>query len=143
MPVRSVQYVELLCKLPLHNLIIPLSFNLVLLIMCAVFGFLTRKLPDNFNESWYIFISVATTIFIWIAFLPTYIMAFYAYHKAALLSLVLILNSSVTIFCLYLPKLYALFFVDEAKIKVTNFDTTTFSKDDTNSVTTTVTDASI
>ena len=127
MPVRSVKYVELLCNMPLYSLIIPFSYNMLLLFLCAVFGFLTRKLPDNFNESWYIFISVATTIFIWVAFLPTYIMAFYAYHKAALLSFVLILNSLVTAMCLHLPKIYALFFVDESKIKITNFDNSEFS----------------
>ena len=56
-------------------------------------------------------------------------MAFYAYHKAALLSFVLILNSAVTIVCLYLPKIYALYFVDESKIKTTNFESSTFSND--------------
>ena len=129
MPVSSVKYVELLCNMPLHSLLTPLSYNMILLLLCAVFGFLTRKLPDNFNESWYIFISVSTTIFIWVAFLPTYIMAFYAYHKAALLSFVLILNSTVTAVCLHIPKIYALFFVEETQIKVSNFDNSAFSSD--------------
>ena len=127
-PVRTTEYVELLCNMPLMSLVIPLSFNISLLLLCAVFGFLTRKLPDNFNESWYIFISVSTTIFIWIAFLPTYLMAFYAYHKAALLALALILNASVTILCLFVPKIYALYFVDEKNIKITNFDFETSTK---------------
>ena len=122
MPVPTERYVELLCDLPLYNLVVPLSYNLLLLLLCAIFGFLTRKLPDNFNESWYIFISVTTTLFVWIAFLPTYFVSFYAYHKAALLALALILNSAVTALCLFAPKLYALFYVDEKMIKVTNFE---------------------
>lgn len=128
MPVSTEPFVELVCDISLYNLIIPISFNILLLFLCSVFGFLTRKLPDNFNESWYIFISVSTTIFIWIAFLPTYMMAFYAYHKGALLSLALILNASVTVICIFVPKIYALYFVDEAGIKISNFNHDNFGQ---------------
>ena len=120
MPVPTTEHVELSCLLPVVNLLSPLCYNILLLLLCAVYGFMTRKLPDNFNESWYIFISVTTTLFVWIAFLPTYFMAFYAYHKSALLGFALILNGVVTVLCLFAPKLYALYFVDESGIKVTN-----------------------
>lgn len=126
MPVRTEPHVELLCSLPLINLLTPLSFNLLLLILCAIYGFLTRKLPDNFNESWYIFISVTTTLFVWIAFLPTYFLAFYSYHKAALLALALILNGGVTCLCLYSPKVYALYYIKEENIQISSFDKTDF-----------------
>ncbi len=128
MPILTEDFVELLCDMSLYNLVIPLSFNLFLLVLCAIFGFLTRKLPDNFNESWYIFISDITTIFIWIAFLPTHMIAFYAYHKAALLSLALFLNASVTSICLFGPKIYALYYVDENLIKISNFNAKHFEK---------------
>ncbi len=131
MPVATEKYVELLCNMTLYSLVIPLSYNLLLLFLCAVFGFLTRALPDNFNESWYIFMSVTTTIFIWIAFLPTYIMAFYAYHKAALLALALILNMSITKLCLFVPKVYVVYFVNEKDIKVTDFKESEFSTTET------------
>ena len=118
MPVSTIQRVELQCKLPLQNLLIPLSYNIILLLLCAIFGFLTRKLPDNFNESWYIFIAVTTTMFVWIACLPTYFVAFYAYHKAALLALGLIMNGIVISLCLYAPKIYAIYYVDEKDIQI-------------------------
>ena len=121
MPVTTEKFVELLCNISIVNILLPLSFNFILLLLCAVFGFLTRKLPDNFNESWYIFISVITTIFIWIAFLTTNLLAFYAYHKAALLALALILNSFIVLICLFGPKIYAVYFVNEKDIKITNF----------------------
>ena len=82
----------------------------------------------------YIFISVSTTLFVWIAFLSTYMLAFYAYHKAALLSLVLILNAVATVICLYVPKIYAVYFVEENKIKTTNFDSLDFSTTETSEV---------
>ncbi len=55
-------------------------------------------------------------------------MAFYAYHKVALLSLALILNALVTILCLFVPKIYVIFFVDEHDIKVTKFCSKSFDK---------------
>ncbi len=121
MPILTQRLVELHCYMSTWNLTFPLAFNLFLLTLCALFGFLTRKLPDNYNESWFVFISVTTTLFVWVAFLPTHMMAFYAYHKTALLSLVLYLNASVTLLCLFVPKLFAVFFVDEKEIKITNF----------------------
>jgi len=89
---------------------------LVLVIGCAGHAFLTRKLPENFNESWYIFVSVATTSFLWVVFLPTYFSMFEAYLQSALLAFCLFVNGTVTLFCLYLPKVYAIYFVDEDDI---------------------------
>ncbi len=90
--------------------------------------FYSRSLPENFNESWYIFLSVFTTLFIWIAFLPTYFNAFYAYHKSALLALALILNGLVVLICLFGPKVYALFYIEEGDIKISNFSGSSNSK---------------
>ncbi len=113
MPIPSEKYVELYCHLPIEGLLIPLCFNLILLCLCAVYGFLTRKLPENFNESWYIFVSVSTTAFLWLVFLPTYFTTFYAYHQAALIAFCLIINASLTLICLYVPKIYAIYFISE------------------------------
>lgn len=132
MPVRTDEYVELVCTWEETAMLIPLSYNLGLLLLCALYGFLTRKLPDNFNESWYIFISVCTTAFLWIAFLPTYYSAFYAFHKSVLLAVAIILNVTVVMICLFVPKLYALWFLEEGDIKVTNFSSRGFDSNKTN-----------
>lgn len=105
--------VELTCKNPLPALILPLSFNILLLLLCGIYGYLSRKLPENFNESWYIFVSVATTIFLWIVFLPTYFTMFYVYYKVIILAICLIINATLTLLCLFMPKIYALFFISE------------------------------
>lgn len=120
MQIPTEKHVELFCDLPLEGLLIPLAYNLTLIILCAVYGFLTRKLPENFNESWYIFISVSTTTFLWIVFIPTYFTTFHAYHQAALLAFCLILNASITLLCLYIPKIYAIYFIDEDQLKFVN-----------------------
>ncbi len=118
MQVLTEKHVELYCYLPLEGLLIPLAYNLILILLCATYGFLTRKLPENFNESWYIFVSVATTSFLWVVFLPTYFTVFHAYHQAALLAFCLILNASITLLCLYAPKVYALYYMDEANLLI-------------------------
>lgn len=81
---------------------------------------MVRKLPENFNESWYIFVSVATTTFLWVVFLPTYFTTFYAHHQSALLASCLIINATVTLLCLYLPKFYALYFIEEQNMVFLN-----------------------
>ena len=112
------KYVELFCDLPLQGLLPPLTLNLTFLLICAIYGFLTRKLPENFNESWYIFVSVATTTFLWLVFLPAYFTAFYAVHQVALLASCLTINALVTLFCLYVPKIYAIYFIDEDNLQL-------------------------
>ena len=128
MPVPTVKTVELHCWQDQMSLLLPLTYNLLLILCCSILAFLTRKLPDNFNESWYIFLSVSTTLFIWIAFLPTYYAAFFAYHKAALLALALTLNGAVTILCLFGPKIYALLYIPEKDIKITDFANNSFEQ---------------
>ncbi len=124
MPIPTKKYVELVCEVPLSGFIGCLSYNLFFMLCCAVFGYLNRKLPENFNESWYIFVSVSTTTFLWMVFLPAYFTTFYAYYQAALLSFCLFLNATVTLLCLYVPKLYAIYFVDEKKLKFMTVTTT-------------------
>ncbi|XP_074641288.1 metabotropic glutamate receptor 3-like [Tubulanus polymorphus] len=65
MPVLTTPYVELICDLPVPALVIPLSFNILIIFVTAVLGFLTRALPDNFNESRYIFMSALLVIYGW------------------------------------------------------------------------------
>ena len=120
MPMITEEYVEMLCDLPIESLVPPLAYNVLLMVCCSVYAFKARALPDNFNESRYIFVSVCTTLFLWLAFIPTYFSAFYSHQKALLLTLILLLNPSVMLLSLYVPKIYAIFYVDEEKMKLSN-----------------------
>ncbi len=123
MPVTTKKYVEMLCDLPISGLIAPLAYNMVLILSCSLYGFKARALPDNFNESKYIFLSVCTTIFLWLAFIPTYFTAFYATQKTLLLACILLLNPTVILLCLYIPKIYAIYLVDEDHMKISSTGT--------------------
>ena len=113
MQVITVKEVELCCDISLAPFMLCLSYNLLLVFLCAVHAFLTRKLPENFNESWYMFVSVCTTTFLWIVLMPTYFTTFHAKHQAALLAFCLFVNGACTLLCLFLPKIYAIYFVNE------------------------------
>ncbi len=112
-PVLTEKLVELYCDLHVNAFLVPLCYNLILILLCAAHGFLTRSLPQNFNESRFIFFSVCTTTFLWVIFIPVYYSAFYKYHRSALLAFSLILNASITMICLFLPKVYAICFITE------------------------------
>lgn len=117
MPIPTERLVELYCAMPLKAFLPPVVMNMALILLCAAHGFLTRSLPENFNESKFIFVSVCTTTFLWMVFLPTYFTTFYTYHQAALIAFCLILNATITLLCLFVPKIYAIYFVNEANIK--------------------------
>ena len=105
--------VELFCHLPEVGFLTSLGYNVFLTIVCLVFGFKTRKLPENFNESRYIYICVCTTIFLWVAFMPTYFTTSTKIYKNVLLVVSLVMNALITLLTLFVPKIYALFYVDD------------------------------
>ena len=63
-----------------------------------------------------------TITFLWFVFIPTYFTTFYTYHKSILLATCLILNATITLLLLFTPKVYAVYFVNENKIKYGSVD---------------------
>ena len=120
MPMMTEKYVELYCDTPLLGFLIPLSYNLVLILSCTALGYRTRALPDNFNDSKYIFLCSCATVFLWLVLLPTYFAVFYAQHKVILLCLALLLNGGVILLTLFLPKLYAVIWLEEEAQHISN-----------------------
>ncbi|KAH3772752.1 metabotropic glutamate receptor 2-like [Dreissena polymorpha] len=109
MPRRNEKFVELFCNLPHVGLLVSLSYNLVLVVICAFYAFKTRKLPDNYKESRYIAFCVDTTLLIWVTFVPTYFTATRAAAKTTILAVSLLLNASVTLTCLFITRIMSLF----------------------------------
>ena len=113
MPMTSVKFVELNCVQNYVSFLAPITYNVLLILVSGFFGFKVRKLPANFNESGFIFISVSTTLFMWLVFLPIYFTAFYAESRTSIMALCLILNALITLALLFGSKFYAMYFVDE------------------------------
>lgn len=109
MPQRTEKFVELFCKLPTAGLLSSISYNLILVVISTFYAFKTRKLPDNYKESRYIVFCVVTTLLIWTAFVPTYFTTTRAAAKTTILSISLLLHASVTVACLFIPRIRSLY----------------------------------
>jgi len=109
MPVATEAYIELTCAASLTGFMTSLSYNVLLVVICTYYAFKTRTLPDNFNESRYITFCVYTTLLIWLVFIPSYFTTLRVYQQTIVVSSALLLNATVTLLCLFTPKIYALY----------------------------------
>ena len=64
--------VVLKCKCEESSLLISLTYNMLLIIVCTIYAVLTRKIPSSFNESKFIGFTMYTTCIIWLSFCPVY-----------------------------------------------------------------------
>jgi len=65
-------FLVLTCKASQTAILLSLVYNMLLIILCTVFGFKTRKIPQNFNEAKYIAFTMYSTCIVWLAFIPIY-----------------------------------------------------------------------
>ena len=93
---------------PYFGLPVSLCYNLFLLVLSTYFAFLTRKVPDNFNEAKFINVTVYSLCIIWLGFLPAYFVSiqFGTVFESFFLLLAVILSASATLLCLLVPKIF-------------------------------------
>ena len=117
MPTFSEEIVYKECSTHRDNgFLICISFNLVLMGMCASNAFKTRTLPANFNETKYIMFSIYITILLWLSFLSTYFTAQNYILKSFWMGSALLSNVLSTLVFLFLPKLYAVYFLSQEEV---------------------------
>ncbi|XP_038071165.1 metabotropic glutamate receptor-like [Patiria miniata] len=102
-------YIEAYCAFGYGSMVSTLC-NLLLVLACCYYAFKARKVPSNYNESKFIAISVYSTLVFGMAAVPVYITAATVLQKVATLCVAILLNSFLTLSCVYLPKLYAVRF---------------------------------
>ncbi|CAH1156098.1 unnamed protein product [Phaedon cochleariae] len=97
---------------------IAFTYPIFLIVVCTVYAVLTRKIPEAFNESKHIGFTMYTTCVIWLAFVPLY---FGTANNVALritsMSVTISLSASVTVACLFSPKLYIILIRPERNIR--------------------------
>ena len=86
------------------------AYNLLIVLLCCYFALLARKVPDNYNESKFIGVSVYSSLVLGIAVVPVYTTASRASQKVSFLAIAVVANSFITIFFVYFPKLFAIRF---------------------------------
>ncbi|KAL7014522.1 hypothetical protein ACKWTF_015984 [Chironomus riparius] len=97
---------------------IAFFFPILLIVICTVYAVLTRKIPEAFNESKHIGFTMYTTCVIWLAFVPLYFAT--ANHvplRITSMSVTISLSASVTMACLFTPKLYIILVRPERNVR--------------------------
>ncbi|XP_059609665.1 metabotropic glutamate receptor 4 [Phlebotomus argentipes] len=106
-PLSSV----LTCKVSTFSLIMSLVYNMILIILCTLYAFKTRKIPENFNEAKYIGFTMYSTCIVWLAFLPIYFGTNNDYKiQISSMCMCLSISASVALGCLFTPKVYLVLF---------------------------------
>ncbi|KRX81127.1 Metabotropic glutamate receptor 3 [Trichinella sp. T6] len=91
----------------------PLSmiYNVLLIILCTVYAFKTRKIPENFNETKYIGFTMYATCIIWLAFIPIYFGTNQNFKiQTTSLCMCISLSGTVALCCFFAPKVYIVLF---------------------------------
>ena len=108
---------ERVCEYPQGPFITAICVNVGFLIVCSAFAFKNRTLPNNFNESKFAAFFVYSTCVMWLAFVPAYFLTRNGY-KILFLCIMLIGNAVVCICGLYVPKVYAVYFVENDHLHI-------------------------
>ncbi|XP_014206489.1 metabotropic glutamate receptor 7-like [Copidosoma floridanum] len=101
----------LTCRVSTFALMMSLVYNMLLILMCTLYAFKTRKIPENFNEAKYIGFTMYSTCIVWLAFIPIYFGTNNDY-KVQIASMCMCINISATVAlgCLFTPKVYIVLF---------------------------------
>ena len=68
----TMKQVILKCALSDVSVTVSLVYDMLLIVLCTVYAFKTRKIPENFNEAKFIGFTMYTTCIVWLAFVPIY-----------------------------------------------------------------------
>lgn len=107
---RNEAFVQ--CKLASYsnyNIALWWCFNSGLVLVCTYQAFLTRKVPGNYNEARFIAFNMMTISTDVLMFFLSYY-ATQTYYKDILVSSFLIVAATVTITCMFVPKVYVIVF---------------------------------
>lgn len=102
--------VRLICNTTTLGIIVPLGFDLLLILMCTLYAVKTRNLPENFNEAKFIGFTMYTTCVIWLGFFAIY---FGSERKVITMSISISLSAYVALVLLFLPKVYVMIWAPE------------------------------
>ncbi|XP_071984341.1 metabotropic glutamate receptor 2-like [Engystomops pustulosus] len=112
------QILILKCKSGDIRILLSLGYNVLLILLCTVYAFKTRKYPENFNEAKCIGFTMYTTCIIWLSSLPVYYVTSNNYKVQVItLCASISLCGLVILGGLFVPKLYIIFFHPEKNVQ--------------------------
>uniref|UniRef100_A0A8C3TD48 Metabotropic glutamate receptor 3 n=1 Tax=Chelydra serpentina TaxID=8475 RepID=A0A8C3TD48_CHESE len=120
--------VTLKCNNRDSSMLISLTYNVLLIILCTVYAFKTRKCPENFNEAKFIGFTMYTTCIIWLAFLPIFYVTSTDYRvQTTTMCVSVSLSGTVVLGCLFTPKLHIILFQPQKNVSSHRVATNRFS----------------
>ncbi|XP_062400749.1 glutamate receptor, metabotropic 2a [Sardina pilchardus] len=120
--------VTLKCNSKDASMLVSLTYNCVLIILCTVYAFKTRKCPENFNEAKFIGFTMYTTCIIWLAFQPIFYVTASDYRvQTTTMCISVSLSGSVVLGCLFAPKVHIILFQPQKNVTTLRVATTRFS----------------
>ncbi|XP_046405665.1 metabotropic glutamate receptor 6 [Ischnura elegans] len=101
----------LTCGVSTFSLMMSLVYNMVLILLCTLYAFKTRKIPENFNEAKYIGFTMYSTCIVWLAFIPIYFGTNNDYKiQISSMCMCIDISATVALGCLFTPKVYIVLF---------------------------------
>ncbi|XP_076343953.1 metabotropic glutamate receptor 3-like [Tachypleus tridentatus] len=95
------------CGISSISMIVSLIYNMLLIVLCTVYAFKTRQIPENFNEAKYIGFTMYSTCIVWLAFIPIYFSTNNDFKvQVSSLCICISISATVTLGCLFIPKVY-------------------------------------
>ncbi|XP_041047810.1 glutamate receptor, metabotropic 2a [Carcharodon carcharias] len=120
--------VTLKCNTKESSMLTSLTYTVVLIVLCTVYAFKTRKCPENFNEAKFIGFTMYTTCIIWLAFLPIFYVTSSDYRvQTTTMCISVSLSGSVVLGCLFAPKVHIILFQPQKNVVTHRVATSRFS----------------
>ena len=97
------------CYITSSVFIAYLSYNVVLMLLCTVYAFLTRQFPKNFNEAMYIGVTMYLTCVVWVVFLASFLNVDNSIKRVYWICGASAVIGWITMLGLFAPKVYHVF----------------------------------
>ncbi|XP_023664733.2 metabotropic glutamate receptor 3-like isoform X1 [Paramormyrops kingsleyae] len=109
--------VILKCNARDSSMLLSLAYDVLLVVLCTVYAFKTRKCPENFNEAKFIGFTMYTTCIIWLAFLPIFYVTSSDYRvQTTTMCISVSLSGFVVLGCLFAPKVHIIAFQPQKNV---------------------------
>ena len=94
------------------------TYPILLIIVCTFYAIVSRNIPEAFNESKHIGLTMYTTCIIWLAFVPIFFSTADKINiRIATMSFAISLSATVALACMFVPKLYIIVFHPDRNVR--------------------------